>query len=65
MESKQPTAIKEIMPKAGLVYSEKATLSEILCKPKIMPLKSVTLVKLEQMESNLATMAGKAPGTAF
>jgi BBSome-interacting protein 1 len=42
------------MPKAGLVYSEKATLSEILCKPKIMPLKSVTLMKLEQMENNLA-----------
>jgi BBSome-interacting protein 1 len=39
--------IKEILPKAGLVYSEKATLSEILCKPKILPLKSVTLMKLE------------------
>jgi BBSome-interacting protein 1 len=35
--------IKEIMPKAGLVYSEKASLSEVLCKPKILPLKSVTL----------------------
>jgi BBSome-interacting protein 1 len=45
------------MPKAGLVYSEKATLSEILCKPKIMPLKSVTLMKLEQMENNLASLA--------
>ena len=45
--------IKEIMPKAGLVYSEKAALSEILCKPKILPLKSVTLQKLEQMETNL------------
>jgi len=45
--------IKEILPKAGLVYSEKATLSEILCKPKILPLKSVTLMKLEQMESQL------------
>ena len=45
--------IKEILPKAGLVYSEKATLSEILCKPKILPLKSVTLEKLEKMESQL------------
>jgi len=44
------------MPKAGLVYSEKAALSEILCKPKILPLKSVTLQKLEQMEGNLANM---------
>lgn len=47
------------MPKAGLVYSEKAALSEILCKPKILPLKSVTLMKLEQMESNLANMNQK------
>ena len=47
------------MPKAGLVYSEKATLSEILCKPKILPLKSVTLMKLEQMETNLATNLNK------
>ena len=45
--------IKEILPKAGLVYSEKATLSEILCKPKILPLKSVTLEKLEKMEGQL------------
>lgn len=54
--TKPKNPIKEIMPKAGLVYSEKATLSEILCKPKIMPLKSVTLMKLEQMESQLANM---------
>lgn len=35
--------IKEILPKSGLVYSEKAALQEVLCKPKILPLKSVTL----------------------
>jgi BBSome-interacting protein 1 len=46
--------VKEILPKAGLVYSEKATLSEVLCKPKILPLKSATLMKLEKMESDLA-----------
>ena len=42
--------VKEILPKAGLVYSEKAALSEVLCKPKILPLKSATLMKLEKME---------------
>ena len=42
--------LKEILPKAGLVYSEKALLSEALCKPKLLPLKSVTLLKLEKME---------------
>ena len=47
--------IKEILPKAGLVYSEKALLSEALCKPKLLPLKSVTLLKLESLEQDLAT----------
>jgi len=42
--------LKEILPKAGLVYSEKALLSEALCKPKLLPLKSATLLKLEKME---------------
>ena len=51
--------IKEIMPKAGLVYSEKATLSEVLWKPKILPLKSITLMKLEKMEQELALNRNK------
>lgn len=50
MKKKLP---KEILPKAGLVYSEKGALSEVLCKPKILPLKSITLQKLEQMEKQL------------
>lgn len=55
-EAKKKDEIQVILPKAGLVYSEKAALNEILCKPKILPLKSVTLMKLEQMESNLANL---------
>ncbi len=31
--------IKEVLPKSGLVYSEKGELTEVLCKPKIMPIK--------------------------
>jgi BBSome-interacting protein 1 len=45
---------QEVLPKAGLVYSEKGNLSEVLCKPKIMPIKSVTLEKLEAMEKKAA-----------
>ena len=58
--------LKEILPKAGLVYSEKATLSEVLCKPKLLPLKSATLLKLEEMENNLAQaqIAGQGVSTA-
>ena len=46
-------SLKEITPKAGSVFAEKGELKEILCKPKILPLKSLTLLKLEQMEQNL------------
>jgi len=33
-----------------MLLSEKGNLTEILCKPKILPLKSITLQKLEEME---------------
>eukprot|EP00392_Amoebophrya_sp_AT5.2_P011242 g11317.t1 len=52
-EKHSHTVINEILPKAGLVYSEKGNLSEVLCKPKIMPLKSATLQKLETAEKNI------------
>lgn len=49
-----PPAIQEVLPKAGLVYSEKGNLGETLCKPKLVPLKSVTLARLEEMEKKAA-----------
>lgn len=48
--------LQEVLPKAGLVVSEKGNLTEILCKPKIMPLKSITLQKLEEMEAKAAQL---------
>ena len=42
-KSKNGSQIREILPKNGLVYSEKGGLAEILCKPKILPLKSIVL----------------------
>ena len=48
-----------MLPKAGLVYSEKGNLSEVLCKPKVMPLKSITLEKLEEMERQAAASAAQ------
>eukprot|EP00242_Pyramimonas_sp_CCMP2087_P018536 CAMPEP_0198206380 /NCGR_PEP_ID=MMETSP1445-20131203/9912_1 /TAXON_ID=36898 /ORGANISM="Pyramimonas sp., Strain CCMP2087" /LENGTH=67 /DNA_ID=CAMNT_0043879049 /DNA_START=217 /DNA_END=420 /DNA_ORIENTATION=- len=50
------TNLQEVLPKAGLVYSEKGNLSEVLCKPKIMPLKSITLERLEEMEKAAAAL---------
>ena len=52
-QPKQPI-LHEVLPKAGLVYSEKGNLSEVLCKPKILPIKSLTLEKLESMEAEAA-----------
>lgn len=70
MDSKNAPAISEVLPKAGLVVSEKGSLSEILCKPKLMPLKSVTLQKLEEMEARATEIAqqqalANRPGTAL
>ena len=41
--------IHEVLPKTGLLYTEQ-TIMPVLCKPKILPLKSVTLEKLEKMQ---------------
>lgn len=45
--------LKEVLPKTGLVYSERGALSEVLCKPKIMPLKSAVLEQLQKIEGEL------------
>ncbi|XP_011685025.1 PREDICTED: BBSome-interacting protein 1 [Wasmannia auropunctata] len=38
-----------VLPRQGLLYQTDA-LNYILCKPKLIPLKSVTLEKLERMQ---------------
>ena len=45
--------IPEIPPKAGLVFSERGLLTGVMCKPKIMPIKSMTLEQIETMEKKL------------
>lgn len=66
MEPPNPTGvIQEVLPKAGLVYSERGNLTEVLCKPKIMPIKSVTLEKIEQMEADMAKALANPPRTAM
>ncbi|XP_076278513.1 BBSome interacting protein 1 [Lasioglossum baleicum] len=41
--------IDVVLPRQGLLYQEE-NLDYILCKPKLMPLKSITLEKLERMQ---------------
>ena len=57
--------LHEVLPKAGLVYSEKGNLSEVLCKPKIMPIKSTSLEKLEALEAQAAKMQPGIPQTGL
>jgi BBSome-interacting protein 1 len=40
--------LTEVLPKSGLVYSEKGSLSAVLCKPKIMPIKSMSVQQQEE-----------------
>ena len=61
---KSAPALQEVLPKAGLVYSEKGNLSEVLCKPKVMPIKSLTLEKIEDMEAQAARQSSM-PATAM
>lgn len=58
----QPTA--ELLPETGALYVEKGPLTEVLCKPKLMPIKSVELVKVEAIERAAAAAAAAAAKTA-
>jgi BBSome-interacting protein 1 len=51
MSSEQKPVLSEILPTKGLVFSERPGLSEVLCKPKILPIKSLALEKLERLEA--------------
>jgi hypothetical protein len=42
--------LKEVLPKVGITIAERGRLSEVLCKPKILPLKSAVLEQLKKLE---------------
>ena len=48
--SASAVVLNEIIPKNGLVIAETKDLSEMLCKPKILPLKSRVLEQLKKIE---------------
>ena len=45
--------LKPIIPKTGMIFSTKPEFTEIACKPKLLPLKSINLMKLEEMEKEI------------
>jgi hypothetical protein len=54
--------LEEVLPRTGLVFSERGSLSEVLCKPKILPLKSATLLRMEQLERKASQLAAEQQG---
>jgi BBSome-interacting protein 1 len=60
---KRPS-LQEVLPKSGLVVSEKGGLSELLCKPKLLPLKSISLQKLEEMEVSISSTSTSSAASA-
>lgn len=38
--------------------------AQVLCKPKLLPLKSVNLERLEEMEARMAELARQQAGSA-
>ena len=55
--------VKEVLSKTGLLFSEPANLTEVLCKPKLLPLKSMDLQKIQEMEKR-ARQKTKQPATS-
>ena len=64
MSNKPATSdnINFILPKAGLLFSDKGGQTEILCKPKLMAIKSAELQRLESMEKTINAGSGQPPG---
>ena len=58
--------LTEVLPKTGAVLVEKGPLTEVLCKPKILPLKSAALEKVEKIEKESAiAQKSKRVGTSL
>lgn len=47
----QKEVLKEVLPRKGYLYQEDNS-QFMLCRPKLMPLKSLTLEKLEEMQKS-------------
>ena len=43
-------SLKNALPKQGILFNETSEFTEVLCKPKLLPLKSITIRKLEELD---------------
>ena len=67
MSQPQTVTVREVLPKSGLLFHDTSALSECLCPPNIMPIKSSALERLEQLEREAkdvlsAGCSGPTPG---
>lgn len=53
MQEDNETQLKEVYSRKPYLFAEEVEFKEILSKPKIMPIKSFTLLKLEEREAKL------------
>jgi len=42
--------LEEVLPRVGMLYREEKEFTPMLCEPIMIPLKSITLQKIEEME---------------
>ena len=43
-------SLKNALPSNGLLFNETNNFEVVLCKPKLLPLKSITIRKLEELD---------------
>ncbi len=48
-----PQDFPPLLIKAGLVFSESVPLTELLCKPKLLPIRSAALERLEHLDEQI------------
>eukprot|EP00051_Salpingoeca_urceolata_P025940 m.472398 g.472398 ORF g.472398 m.472398 type:complete len:83 (-) comp20384_c0_seq1:136-384(-) len=62
-ETRQPSAplFDPVLPTTGLVYPQASDTTPILCKPRIMPLKSASLLKQEQLAKQAEELGKQKP----
>lgn len=53
-------AVHEVVPSRGLLFRQTSA-QPVLCKPKLMPLQSISLEKLERLQAQQKTQQQQPP----
>eukprot|EP01107_Rhizomastix_libera_P016475 TRINITY_DN68_c0_g2_i2.p1 TRINITY_DN68_c0_g2~~TRINITY_DN68_c0_g2_i2.p1 ORF type:complete len:148 (-),score=40.77 TRINITY_DN68_c0_g2_i2:48-491(-) len=51
--------LHEVLPRQGLLFSEKGGLTEALSKPMLLPIKSLSLEKIEKLQNDAIQIAAE------